>query len=139
MLLNGSQDARDGVGERLRLLRTSKGWSQDYVAKRAGVTPLTVSRIEIGKRRRPHFTTLNKIADALGVEVSDLAYDPDPDNPMLEPPPPARPEPWEGYREIARGLLWNNLAFTRSTPPDVLRVYAHELEYMADQMEADGQ
>jgi transcriptional regulator with XRE-family HTH domain len=123
MLLNGSQDARDGVGERLRLIRTSKGWSQDYVARRAGVTPLTVSRIEIGKRRRPHFTTLVKIAKALDVEPDDL-YDTGTKTPVT--PVGANTE-----TDLSKALESFLRAVTQEADPFSLLAIAHVFERLA--------
>jgi transcriptional regulator with XRE-family HTH domain len=42
------------------------------LAKEAGVSPTTVSGIEIGKIGRPHFGTLNKLALALRVAPEEL-------------------------------------------------------------------
>ena len=64
-----------GLGERVRRLRTEKSLSQSEVAAAAGVTKLTISRIE-RDIKFPHPKTLRNIAEALGVQPSDLA-DPD--------------------------------------------------------------
>ena len=57
----------------LRDLRMDAGLSQAELARRAGVHPLTVTAIEVGRRPRPHPSTRKKIADALGVRVRDIA------------------------------------------------------------------
>ena len=56
---------------RLTALRKNKGLSQIDLAKAAGVSRSTISMYEIGARE-PDFNALNKIADCLGVSVSEL-------------------------------------------------------------------
>ncbi len=60
-----------GVGGEIKRLREGLDWSQPQLAVRAGVAVSAVSQIENG-RRSPNVGTLEKIADALGVEVVDL-------------------------------------------------------------------
>ncbi len=57
--------------ERLKELRTRKGYSQQELADIANVAQHTVSEIELG-RRKPHGRTLRKLATALGVDVEEL-------------------------------------------------------------------
>jgi transcriptional regulator with XRE-family HTH domain len=59
------------VGQQIRRLREGKGWNQAELAVYAGIGPSGVSQIETGKRN-PSAATLQKIAEALGVEISDL-------------------------------------------------------------------
>ena len=59
------------VGQQIRRLREAKGWNQAELAVYAGIGPSGVSQIETGKRN-PSAATLQKIAEALGVEMSDL-------------------------------------------------------------------
>lgn len=54
------------LAERLRQARTRAGISQDTLAKRAGTTGITVSRIERGKTLDPEPQTLADLARALG-------------------------------------------------------------------------
>ncbi len=57
--------------EALKELRRRKGWSQKDLARRSGVGQDTISGIESGRHEaRP--STLRKLAEALGVEVTDL-------------------------------------------------------------------
>lgn len=37
-------------GERIRRARAARGWSQERLAERLGIDPLTVSRLETGRR-----------------------------------------------------------------------------------------
>jgi transcriptional regulator with XRE-family HTH domain len=57
--------------ERMRQLREEKGLSQAQAAVRAGMDPSTWNRLEQGKGN-PNLKTLERVADALGVEVADL-------------------------------------------------------------------
>jgi glucose-1-phosphate thymidylyltransferase len=59
------------VGERIAELRERKGWSQMQLAQRLGVTNVTISRYELG-RRQLNTVTLDRIANALGVPATDL-------------------------------------------------------------------
>jgi transcriptional regulator with XRE-family HTH domain len=59
------------LGENLRRLRAERTLSQTELALKAGVTKLTISRIENGIKF-PHPKTLRRLAEALEVEPSDL-------------------------------------------------------------------
>ncbi len=61
--------------ERLKELRTRKGYSQQELADLAEVAQHTVSEIELG-RRKPHGRTLRKLAAVLGVGVEELVEGP---------------------------------------------------------------
>lgn len=61
----------DFVGKKIRSLRDKKGWTQEELAKKAGLTQSHVSRIEQSKHSPSH-KTLVKIAKALGVAVGTL-------------------------------------------------------------------
>src|ERR671916_2466048 len=60
------------IGERVENLRHLRMWTQARLARKAGVSPTTVSGIETGKIGRPHFGTLGKLARALGVAPQEL-------------------------------------------------------------------
>jgi len=47
-------------------------WTQGRLAKEAGVSPTTVSGIETGRIARPHFGTLQKLAQALNLDPQML-------------------------------------------------------------------
>ncbi len=63
------------LGERVRRLRAEQALSQTELAVKAGVTKLTVSRIERDVKF-PQPKTLRNLAEALGVRPAELA-DPD--------------------------------------------------------------
>lgn len=46
--------------------------TQEELARRAGVSPTSVVRMERGEIREPRLGTLNKVAGALGVEPGEL-------------------------------------------------------------------
>ena len=57
--------------ERIRQLRNEKGLSQVKLAVRADMDPATLNRLEQGKGN-PNLKTLERVAEALGVEVADF-------------------------------------------------------------------
>lgn len=60
------------LGAAIRKLRTERGLSQEDLAHEADVTTSTVSTIERG-RSNPTWGTVRSIAEALGVDLKDLA------------------------------------------------------------------
>jgi transcriptional regulator with XRE-family HTH domain len=63
---------RQTVGTNLTIIRERRMWTQVRLAKEAGVSPTTVSGIETGRISRPHFGTLRRLANALGVDPQAL-------------------------------------------------------------------
>jgi transcriptional regulator with XRE-family HTH domain len=64
-----------GRGERLpalRRLRAAKLWKQSDLAARSGVSRTTIARLEAERNKAADFDTIRKLADALGVEPSEL-------------------------------------------------------------------
>lgn len=70
---------RSEIGRNLNTIRRLKMWTQGKLAEEAGISPTTVSGIESGRISHPHFGTLHKMAEALGVEPQDFLS-------MQEPP-----------------------------------------------------
>ncbi len=58
-------------GERIKLERLKRSWTQEQLAERAGTSARTVQRIEAGKE--PSLATLRLLAESLGIEVEDLS------------------------------------------------------------------
>ncbi len=58
-------------GATVKRLRRQRGWTQEELAKRVGVAPNTIARIETGNRR-PSLTLLERLARDLGVGIADL-------------------------------------------------------------------
>src|SRR5215213_9497505 len=57
--------------ERIRQLRKERGLSQAKLAVMADMDPATLNRLERGTGN-PNLKTLERVADALGVEVADF-------------------------------------------------------------------
>ncbi len=68
-------------------MRKQRNLTQEVLAELSGVDQVTISYIEIGKVRNPHWETVSKIARALGVSVEELF------KPAAEPFPVAVEEP----------------------------------------------
>ncbi|WP_228995168.1 helix-turn-helix domain-containing protein [Streptomyces sp. DH8] len=59
------------IADQIRAARIAAGYTQEATAIRAGVSLDTYNRIEQG-HASPKLDTLIKIADAIGVELSDF-------------------------------------------------------------------
>ncbi|GAB3185876.1 XRE family transcriptional regulator [Nesterenkonia halophila] len=64
-------DALAQVGLRLRAARTARGWTLDRLARAAGVSASTISRLESG-RRQASLELLLPLTRSLGIGVDDL-------------------------------------------------------------------
>lgn len=69
-----SQDIAHAFGKALRAQRKRAGFTLSLLAERAGVDPGFLAYIEAGKKT-PSLQTVDKLAAALGVCVSDLFKD----------------------------------------------------------------
>jgi transcriptional regulator with XRE-family HTH domain len=59
------------LGDRIKKIRKQKGWSQNELAQKAGISYAQLSRYEI-KGSQPPAEVLNKLADALETTVDFL-------------------------------------------------------------------
>ena len=59
------------VGQRLRTLRKEHDWTLAEVAQKTGISVGTLSKLENG-RTQLNFTSVNKLAEGLGLRVTDL-------------------------------------------------------------------
>src|SRR6266851_8751439 len=85
------------IGERLRVLREGKKFSQGEIEKRTGLLRCSVSRVEIG-HTVPAVETLEKFARALEIPMYQLFYEGE------EPPtPPNLPK-----RKFSDDLAWGS-------------------------------
>lgn len=66
------------LGEKMKTLRTEKGWSLQDLAKRSGISAAGIHRIE-SNGIIPTITTMMKISDALGKRVSFFIEEKDED------------------------------------------------------------
>ena len=56
---------------KIKRLRAVRGWSQEELAKKAGLARAYIARLEIG-RHDPSLSTVVKLAKALKVTVGEL-------------------------------------------------------------------
>ncbi len=59
------------IAEKIKDERTHRGWSQEKLAQKAGISLLTIGTIERLKNK-PSVETLAQIADALDMKLCDL-------------------------------------------------------------------
>lgn len=76
------------VGKAIRHHRGQLGITQEELARRAGIAPTSVVRLENGEIERPRVSTLAKLAGALGVEPGEFTG-------FVTQKPTGRPEPLE--------------------------------------------
>lgn len=60
------------LGRRLKTMRIERGMAAEEVSAIAGIHPTTLSRIE-GGGEDPKWSTVRKIMQGLGADLSDLA------------------------------------------------------------------
>jgi transcriptional regulator with XRE-family HTH domain len=85
-MAQGTDDLDGLVRRRIRALRVARGWSLDELAKRARLSPSTLSRIETGKRRVA-LDQLVDLARALDTSLDQLVTTDTDDvisNPMID-------------------------------------------------------
>jgi len=78
----------DHVGQLIRFHRGRLGLTQEELAKKAGVSPTTIVRMEAEQIERPRISTLHNLADALGTDPGELTG-------FTTQGKPGRPEPVE--------------------------------------------
>lgn len=72
------------LGKRITAVRQQRGWSRSDLARKAGVDPSYITRIEEGDYKRPSIDRVKALADALRVPMSALTEPPpDPDDDAL--------------------------------------------------------
>jgi len=59
-------------GQRLKIAREEREWTQAQIAERSGVPAMMISHYETGVRANPSLATLKAIADALNVSIEWL-------------------------------------------------------------------
>ncbi len=62
------------IGERIRVLRTKRGYTQAYLAELSGIEPSNISHIERAATKLS-LPTLVSIANALGATLDEIVYD----------------------------------------------------------------
>lgn len=76
MLVQKSAKVRKNLGQRIRALRQSKGWSQELLARKGNLSPSSISAIERGELDLT-IKTLCKLSDAFEMKLADLVRDVD--------------------------------------------------------------
>jgi len=61
-----------GLGQALQLARLSKGLTQQQLCQRANLSYSTLAKIERGAIKAPSIFTIQKIANSLGLELSEI-------------------------------------------------------------------
>ena len=69
------------LAQRISHERLRRGWSRSDLARRAGIDPSYVTRIEKAQFRAPSIEKVRAISEALGLEMTRLTDPPPPDNP----------------------------------------------------------
>lgn len=80
---------KEAVAQNLLSQRQHRGFTQEQLAERAGVTTRTIQRIEAGSGA-PHLSTLSLLAAALSISVQELTQAPEPTATVF-PAPTAAP------------------------------------------------
>lgn len=60
------------IGELIRQLRDEHGWTQELLARKAGITITCLSNLERGATREPNVETIAGLAAAFGLQPSEL-------------------------------------------------------------------
>ena len=72
--MTGEQKFLRKLGQRIRLLRVQKGWSQEELAQQSGLHRTYISSVEQGKRNLAALN-LRSLAEAYGISISELFTD----------------------------------------------------------------
>ena len=60
------------IGRKIRNRRDELGWTLEYLAEKSELSSRALEDIELGKTVDPHFSTIVKIANALGMDLETL-------------------------------------------------------------------
>lgn len=66
-----SQNVIIAFGQRIKELRLERNWSQELLAEKAGMHRNYIGMIERGERN-PSLSNIDKLAQALGLDLSEL-------------------------------------------------------------------
>lgn len=70
--MKNKEKIKSQIGENLKIQRLKRGFSQESLADKAGVTLHTISKIEAGATSDPRVLTLEKLVKALNIKIDDL-------------------------------------------------------------------
>jgi transcriptional regulator with XRE-family HTH domain len=130
------------IGQEIRRLREEKEWSQAKLGVLSGTGPSGISQIETG-RRNPSAATLQRIAEALEVEVRDLFPLGQPRLPEWAQRPPGEAyfvEPEEGEQEdtVTLRVNWVRLMDERDRLMQKVRELERQNANLVEQLENAG-
>lgn len=111
------------IGRRVKTARKRAQLSQDALARLAGISVSAVAQIEQGERTDPHYSTLRKLAEGLGMSVGELLED----YPKVEAPTSSPEKEVDEERRVAelerwieyierRSQAWEQQAATEENP-----------------------
>ena len=66
------ETASQRLTKRLRALRLMRGWTQEQAAESCGIGYKLYQLYELGVKRNPGLTTLEKLAQGFGLELEEL-------------------------------------------------------------------
>jgi transcriptional regulator with XRE-family HTH domain len=102
------------VGDRIRVLREERGWTQNQLSKVTGVPQPTIWRLEKGEITNPKMDLLKKVALALGVSIDVLTGGTTPPSPDETGAEDLMPEVvFRGYEKLSRSRRQQLLDFLR--------------------------
>jgi transcriptional regulator with XRE-family HTH domain len=64
---------KEEIGKKIKILRKTRGLTQEQLAEKLNIKRATISNYEIG-RRSPHIKELEAIAEALGVNLEYFGF-----------------------------------------------------------------
>jgi transcriptional regulator with XRE-family HTH domain len=73
--MSGTSAIRRRLGDAVRTLRHARGWTQEMLGERAGLSYKFIGEIERGQGN-PSVDTLERLSVALGVDVTELFGEP---------------------------------------------------------------
>jgi transcriptional regulator with XRE-family HTH domain len=120
-VVDTAEGARVDVGERLRAIRLLRRRTLKEIAQAGGVSESFLSQLERG-RSSASVATLQRLAGALGIEVSDLFA------------PDGLPRPRVLRREARQPVVWGHLGRKALLTPKPF----HSLEVVAAEFDAGG-
>jgi len=125
------------IGRNVRAVREAELYTRPELAERSGIAVPTIEKLEKGKVALPRRRTIEKLADALGVDVDTLMEGTNGDGPPPIPPRPTTPLTDEPSEDFDR-----RFATTDATSAEALRARVDEefeaIRSYIKQLEAAG-
>ena len=122
------------LGARLRDLRAGRGWTQDELARRVGLSKSYLSRIEDGERH-PSLATLLSLAQAYGISLASLFAAPTEENQLGAvlragslPPQQGNGLTYTPLSRLERGANLHPIRVTVSARREGSEMYRHDGE-----------